>query len=114
MRTLLILTALSCLSMGCAPRSAEEIVVTRDQLGADWPLQVNSARLTCSEAGAVLRLGQKRYALDAAALATGLPDAREIAARRPDPRYPESEGAPADLAPLLEACDALAHVASGP
>ena len=106
MRTLLILTALVGLTLACAPGPDDEIVVTRDQLGSDWPLQVNSARISCSDDGAVLRLGQKRYALDAAALASGLPDAREVAARR--------AGTPADLAPLLEACDGLAHVAGGP
>jgi hypothetical protein len=112
MRTLSILTAACCLALACAPRGEQEIVVTRDQLGARWPLQVNSARVICSDEGAVLRLGQKRYALDETALAQGLPDAREVAARRPHPQDPERASVPADLAPLLEACDGLAHVAS--
>ena len=98
MRKLLILTAACCLSLSCAAGGEDEIVVTREQLGSDWPLRVNSARLSCSDQGAVLRLGQKRYALDAAALAQGLPDARQVAARGPG-----DSGAPADLAPLREA-----------
>ena len=113
MRTLSILTAACCLALACAPRGEREIVVTRDQLGNQWPLQVNSAMLSCSDEGAVLRLGRKRYALDETALAHGLPDAREIAARRPHPDDPGRASVPADLAPLLEACDGLAHVASG-
>ena len=71
MRKLFILTAICCLALACTPQGAEEIVVTRDQLGAQWPLQVNSARLSCSDEGVVLRLGQKRYALDTVALAQG-------------------------------------------
>ena len=114
MRKLFILTATCCFALACTPRGAEEIVVTREQLGAGWPLQVNSARLSCSDAGAVLRLGQKRYALDSVALAQGLPDAREIAARRPPPEDPHGASVPADLAPLLDACQRLAHVATGP
>ncbi|MBW2270404.1 MAG: DUF2511 domain-containing protein [Deltaproteobacteria bacterium] len=113
MRTLSILTAVCCLALGCTPENEAEIVVTRDQLGAEWPLEVNSARLRCSDEGAVLRLGQKRYALDAAALAQGLSDAREVAIQRPDPADPDHASVPADLTPLLEACNDLAHVASG-
>ena len=113
MRKLFILTAICCLALACTPQGAEEIVVTRDQLGAQWPLQVNSARLSCSDEGVVLRLGQKRYALDTVALAQGLPDAREIAVRRPQPGAPDGASVPADLAPLLDACTGLAHVASG-
>jgi hypothetical protein len=96
------------LALGCGPTDTDDVVVTREQLGGEWPLHVNSARVTCSDSGAILRIGHKRYALDDAALAQGLPDAREVAARRPP------NGAPADLAPLRAACDGLAHIATGP
>lgn len=113
MRKLFFLTAICSLVLACGSQGTREVVVTRDQLGSEWPLQVNSARLTCSDEGTVLRLGQKRYALDPAARAQGLPDAAEIAARRPDPRDPGGATLPADLAPLRDACNDLAHVASG-
>ena len=112
MRTLLRLAAASCLALGCAPSDGDEIVVTREQLGRDWPLEVNSAFIHCGDDGAVLRLGIARYALDEHALAQGLPDAREVAARRPHPQDPEHSTVAADLAPLRAACNDLAHVAA--
>lgn len=114
MRTFVPFTAACCLALACSPGPEREIVVTRDQIGSDWPLQVSSARVSCDESGAVLRIGQKRYALDEAALASGLPDAREVAVQRPHPDDPAHTSVPADLAPLRAACDGLAHVASGP
>ncbi len=113
MRHLLPIVGITMLALACGTRGGEEIIVTRDHFGSEWPLQVNSARLECGDA-AVLRIGQKRYALDEAGLASGLPDAREVAARRPHPDDPAHASRAADLAPLREACGGLAHVASQP
>ena len=112
MQTLPGLIAAGCLVLACVPAGDEEIAVTREQLGDEWPLQVNSALVSCGASGVVLRLGAKRYALDERALASGLPDAREVVAMRPNPDDPDHSQAPADLAPLRAACDGLAHVAS--
>ena len=113
MRPTTLLIAIAGLSLACGMADDEEVVVTRAQFGEEWPLEVNSARLSCSDEGAVLRIGQKRYALDAAGLSRGLPDARQVTVRRPHPDDPAHAAAPADLAPLREACSGLAHVASG-
>lgn len=113
MRNIPLLIAGACVALACGLADEEEIVVTRAQFGSEWPLEVNSARLSCGDAGAVLRIGQKRYALDAAGLSRGLPDAREVATRRPHPDDPAHAVVAADLAPLREACSGLAHVASG-
>ena len=53
---LIALGVLISLGAGC---SDPEVVVTRRQFGADWPLEVNSANVICAEDGnvAILRLG---------------------------------------------------------
>jgi hypothetical protein len=55
-------------------------IVTRDQFGERWPLQMNSAVVECSRGGsvAVLKVGSTRYALNDGARKRGLPDAREV------------------------------------
>ena len=73
------LLTLLAVAAGCTPEGTREVVVTRDQLGTAWTLQVNSATVVCSEAeGAVLKVGTKRYALNDKARERGLPDAREV------------------------------------
>lgn len=115
MRTQPVLATVACAVLGCVPAGDNEVIVTREQFGQDWPLEVNSAQLECSEAGGtVLRLGSKRYALDEISRARGLPDAGEVARRQPDPDDPAHGSVPVDLDPLREACDAPADVASGP
>lgn len=83
-------------SAGCSP-AEREVVVTRDQFGERWPLEVNSAVVVCAgdEAGAVLKVGMQRYALDEAARARGFPDVREV-------------GIAGDIAPLVSVCTAVA------
>ena len=107
LRTLLVVSALASSTLGCW-QSSREVVVTREQVGRAWPLVVNSAVVICSEAdGTVLKLGSRRYALDPAARAKGLPDAAEVARQVPD----SARGTrPADLEPLRDACGP-AHVA---
>ena len=81
---------LAALAAGCVDRG---VVVTRDQFGDDWPLAVNSARVECEEAGAVvLRLGSRRFALNEAAANQGHPEPAEVLAEGADP------------SPLLSAC----------
>ena len=115
MRSHLALAAVVCTALGCSQAGDADVIVTREHFGDSWPLEVNSARVECSEAGGtVLRLGPKRYALDETAREKGLPDATEVAARLPDPEDPAHGTVVADLAPLREACETPAHVASGP
>lgn len=115
MRKLLVLTGILGVVAGCQPAEVE-VVVTRDQFGDAWPLQVNSAKVLCAGAGeaAYLRLGRKLYGLNAAAEAEGLPSANEVVRQIPvDPANPAVGSWPADLAPLAEACDrAPGNVAS--
>ncbi|MDJ0848688.1 MAG: DUF2511 domain-containing protein [Myxococcota bacterium] len=86
----LLLAILAGLAGGCVDRG---VVVTRDQFGDAWPLAVNSARVECGDGGAaVLRVGSKRFALNAAAESQGHPEPAEVL----------SEGA--DPSPLLRAC----------
>lgn len=101
--------ALAAAVLGCA-ESGREVVVTRDQLGSSWPLAVNSATVICGgDAGVELKLGPRRYALDDAARARGLPDAKEIAAEIPvDPSRPEIGTWPGDVAVLRSACESVA------
>jgi len=82
-RLLLAFSGLVVIS-GCG---APEVIVTRDQFGDDWPLSVNSAVVVCEEQGTapVLKVGVKRYALNAAARARGYPDVSEIVETTADP-----------------------------
>lgn len=115
MRNHLVLAAVAGAALACSQAGDSEVIVTREHFGEAWPLEVNSARVECSEAGGkVLRLGPRRYALDEAARAQGLPDATDVARRQPDPEDPAHGSVPADLRPLAEACDVPADVASGP
>jgi len=84
--------------LGC-PASEKEVVVTRDQFGESWPLEVNSARVVCARGGdlALLKLGTQRYALSPSARDAGYPDAGGVAS--------------ANTEPLRAVCDA--HVAGG-
>ena len=105
MRSSILLAAAAAVALGC---SDPEVVVTRDQFGEAWPLEVNSARVVCGESrGARLELGVETYALDATARAAGYPDAREVARQLPvDPTHPEIGTWPADVEPLRAVCDA--------
>ena len=108
---------LSTVSLGAllACAGAErEVVVTRDQYGEAWPLEVNSARVLCPDGddAALLQLGPKRYALTPSGREAGYPDAREVAAERPvAPDNPALGTWPADTGVLSAACNA--QVASG-
>ena len=99
--TLLTALALSLLApiFGCAS-GEHEVVVTREQFGKNWPLEVNSAVVVCSTdaSGTVLKLGQRLYALDEAARSGGHPDARGVVAMRGS----------GDTTPLLSVCTAVA------
>ena len=109
---LVVLVLAGCGALACAG-GEREIVLTRAQLGNDWPLQVNSATVLCGRDGTVLKVGPKRYALDPAAEERGLPSAREIVRDIPvDPDNPEIGAWPADTEPLRAACDATAAVAT--
>ncbi len=114
MRVLLVGSACALLGLACALEAEREVVLTRDQLGPDWPLQVNSATVLCSdEGGAVLKVGTRRYALDEDASSRGYPPAREIAIELPvDPMHPEIGSWPADTEPLRAACDKTPAVAT--
>lgn len=96
-------------AVACGPRS-HEVVVTRDQVGDAWPLEVNSATVICGGAsGTELKLGPERYALDDAALARGLPDAKQVAAEIPvDRTRPEIGTWPGNVSVLRSACDEVA------
>lgn len=105
MRKLLTLGALLAALSGCQP-GGREIVVTRDQFGDAWPLQVNSAKVVCAEDGdaTYVRVGRRLYGLNEAADAA--PPASEIVRQIPvDPKNPQVGAWPADPAPLLAACD---------
>ena len=107
MWTLLVLGVLLGISGGCQPGD-REVVVTRDQLGEAWPLEVNSARVICDDqnGAAYLRLGRRLYGLNAAAEATGATPASQVARQIPvDPKRPVTGSGPADPALLAEACD---------
>ena len=109
MRKPLILGLVIGVLSGCQP-SGREVVVTREQFGDDWPLQVNSAKVLCASAGdaAYLRLGRKLYALNAAAEARGVPSAKQMVRQIPvDPRNPKMGSWPANPAPLADACDSV-------
>jgi len=114
MRMLLTLGTLLFLLAGCQP-GEREVVVTRDQFGEAWPLQVNSAKVVCSNDGESMyvRIGRKLYGLNADAEAA--PPVSEVVRKIPvDPRRPDVGAWPADPAPLLEVCDPPpADVASG-
>ena len=99
------LLALVLAAAGCG--ADPEVVVTREQFGATWPLEVNSAVVVCRDGGeaALLRLGVEEFALTEAARAQGYRDAREIPAAR------GHAGAP-NLEPLRAVCEVA--VASGP
>ena len=111
MRTLIVLTVLAALTglgPGCRLASDDEVVVTREQFGDAWPLQVNSAKVVCTEndEDALLKLGSKLYALGAGSRARGYPDASAVARQTPvDPDNPAHGSAVADLSPLRAACD---------
>ena len=105
MRKLLTLCALFGLVAGCQP-GGREVVVTRDQLGDAWPLEVNSAKVVCSDEGDAthVRIGRKLYGLSAEA--ADAPPVTEIVRQIPvNPREPAAGASPADPAPLLAACD---------
>ena len=114
MQMLLTLCAVLILMAGCQP-SGREVIVTRDQFGEAWPLQVNSAKVVCAEEGEpiYLRIGRKLYGLNAEAQEA--PPVSEVVRQIPvDPRRPNVGAWPADPTPLLDACDAApGNVASG-
>ena len=100
----LTLVALVAPALGCQP-SGHEVVVTRDQLGEAWPLQVNSAKVLCSGDATYVRVGRRLYGVSPEADA---PPVSEIARQIPvDPRQPELGAWPADTAPLLEVCEGV-------
>jgi len=106
MRKLLALCALFAFAVGCQP-SGREVVVTREQFGDEWPLQVNSAKVVCPTAGnaTYVRIGRKLYGVNAEA--TDAPPVTEVVRQIPvDPREPAIGAWPADPTPLLAACDA--------
>ena len=100
MRNLLLSTLAGCLWLAGCGAGDREVVVTREQFGERWPLEVNSAVVVCQtgDAGAVLKLGPKRYALDESARARGLPDAEEVA----------SSYGPGGVAQLSNVCTSVA------
>ena len=107
MQKLLILGVLFGIGVGCQPGN-REVVVTRDQFGEAWPLEVNSAKIVCDDdsEAAYLRLGRRLYGLNAAAVANGAAAASEVVRQIPvDPKRPQVGSSPADPAPLAEACD---------
>ena len=83
----LLLIASSILIAAGVGCSDAEVVVTRRQFGAEWPLEVNSASVICAEDGdvAILRLGAKRYALNEAARSRGHPGPEEVLREGADP-----------------------------
>ncbi len=105
MRKLLTLGALLAFAAGCQP-GAREVVMTRDQFGDAWPLQVNSAKVVCSDGSdaVYLRIGRKLYGLNAEADAA--PPVSGVLRQIPvDPKRPDIGAWPADPTPLLAACD---------
>ncbi len=72
--------AVAASTLACNIDVERRTIVTRDQFGERWPLEVNSAVVECSRDGAVavLKVGTKRYALNDKARERGLPDAREV------------------------------------
>ena len=88
------------LLVGAGCSGDHEVVVTREQFGAAWPLAVNSAVVVCRDHGqaALLRLGVEEFALTEAARAQGYRDASEIAAA------PGRAVSP-DLEPLRSVCE---------
>ena len=108
MRKLLTLCTLFTLIAplaGCQP-GGREVVVTRDQFGDAWPLQVNSAKVVCSDddEAAYVRIGRKLYGLNADA--GDVPPVTEVVRQIPvNPREPGMGAWPADPAPLLAACE---------
>jgi hypothetical protein len=104
----ILLTALSLgILLGCSG-GEREVVVTRDQFGDSWPLEVNSARVLCPSSGdaALLKLGPQRYALTESAREAGYPDAQEVARAIPvAPGQPEFGSWPADISVLGNACN---------
>ena len=101
----LVALGLTVLSLGCG--GDREIVVTRDQFGAAWPLQIASAKVVCSRgsAGALLKVGPRRYALDDQARSRGYPPASEIARSLP-PGPDAPAGTTADVRLLRDVCEA--------
>lgn len=98
MRKILLLAApagllLGAFAAGCAD---PEIVVTREQFGEEWPLEVNSATVQCAHDGevALLRLGGRRFALNEAARREGFEDPGDVLR------------AGADVSPLGRVCAA--------
>lgn len=111
MRKLLVLAALAAVPAGawlaCQPGD-REVVVTREQFGDAWPLEVNSAKVVCTAdaEAAYVRLGRKLYGFDEAAESEGYPSIQEVVRQVPvDPERPEVGSWPADPRPLAEACD---------
>ena len=111
---LLTLSALLTVIAGCQP-GGREVVVTRAQYGEAWPLEVNSAKVVCADAGdaAYVRIGRRLYGLNEAADAA--PPVSEVVRQIPvDPKNPRVGAWPADPTPLLEVCEsAPGDVASG-
>ena len=104
---LLVIAVLAGVWLGCQPGS-HEVVVTREQFGEAWPLEVNSAKVVCSQGAEVVyvRLGRKLYGLNEAAEAEGYPSITEVVRQIPvDPRRPQIGSWPADPAPLAAVCD---------
>ena len=112
MRRLFVLTIRAALGLGCGAGGEREVVLTRADLGDDWPLAVNSATVLCSDEGsAVPKLGPRRYALDDTT--DRYPHAREVARAIPvDPNNPDIGAWPADTEPLRAICDRTPDVAT--
>ena len=93
MRRAPISATLATVLLGCAA-GEREVVVTREQLGESWPLEVNSAKVVCARGGelALLKLGTRRYALNPSARDAGYPDAGGVTS--------------SDTEPLRAVCDA--------
>jgi hypothetical protein len=99
LRKLLVPLLFSALGgTACADR---DVVVTRDQYGDAWPLQVNSARVVCPDDGAdgvLLKLGPETYALDPLAESQGHPSADRVATLDPSVLRSACERDPSDIA----------------
>jgi hypothetical protein len=110
MRTaLVIIAAILVLSLGvfvaCGP-SGEE--VTREELGDDWPLTVDSAWVWCqSDQTILMRADGHTYGLNGPAQDAGYPSPDPI--WRDDPNMPDGVDAKISLRPLInrgmELCD---------
>ena len=90
--TFLVLTLVV---MGCSERgSAQELVVTRDQYGSEWPWpEFAQGAIGCSRDKVTIRLGDVVYGLNGISRSGGdLPDSRELMQREPGTEDVSSDG----------------------